>query len=416
MKTVYELAQAAKAASCEVALAACEEKNRIINAVADAILARADELLAANAEDLSRAEQNGIRPAMIDRLRLTNARIEAMAEGARQVAELDDPIGEVLEDRTLKNGIEVKKVRVPLGVIGIIFESRPNVTLDAAVLCLKSGNATVLRGGKEAISSNRAIVRVMRDAISACGMNPDVVCLIEDTDRSSATELMNAKGLIDVLIPRGGAGLIRSVVENARVPVIETGSGNCHLYIDCDADLKMGIEVLVNAKCSRPSVCNAVETVLVHEAVAENFLPAMAKALSEFNVELRACPKALEILGESAIAADDEDWMREYNDYILAVRVVSSLSDVCEHISRCGTMHSECIITENANTAEEFLNRVDAAAVYHNASTRFTDGFEFGLGAEIGISTQKMHARGPMGLKELTSYKYRITGNGQVRK
>ena len=416
MKTVYELAQAAKAASCEVALAACEEKNRIINAVADAILARADELLAANAEDLSRAEQNGIRPAMIDRLRLTNARIKAMAEGARLVAELADPIGEVLEDMTLKNGIEVKKVRVPLGVIGIIFESRPNVTLDAAVLCLKSGNATVLRGGKEAISSNRAIVRVMRDAISACGMNPDVVCLIEDTDRSSATELMNAKGLIDVLIPRGGAGLIRSVVENARVPVIETGSGNCHLYIDCDADLKMGIEVLVNAKCSRPSVCNAVETVLVHEAVAEKFLPAMADTLSEYSVELRACPKALAILGESAIAADDEDWMHEYNDYILAVRVVSSLSDACEHISRCGTMHSECIITENASTAEEFLNRVDAAAVYHNASTRFTDGFEFGLGAEIGISTQKMHARGPMGLKELTSYKYRITGNGQVRK
>lgn len=416
MKTVHELAKAAKAASCEVSLAACEEKNRIINAIADAILARADELLAANSEDLSRAEQNGIRPAMIDRLRLTNARIEAMAEGARQVAELDDPIGEVLENRTLKNGIEVKKVRVPLGVIGIIFESRPNVTLDAAVLCLKSGNATVLRGGKEAISSNRAIVRVMRDAISACGMNPDVVCLIEDTDRSSATELMNAKGLIDVLIPRGGAGLIRSVVENARVPVIETGSGNCHLYIDCDADPQMGIEVLVNAKCSRPSVCNAVETVLVHEAVAKEFLPAMAKALSEYNVELRACPKALEILGESAIAADDEDWMREYNDYILAVRIVSGLSDACAHIARYGTMHSECIITENTNTAEEFLNRVDAAAVYHNASTRFTDGFEFGLGAEIGISTQKMHARGPMGLKELTSYKYRITGNGQVRK
>ncbi len=416
MKTVHELAQAAKAASCEVALAACEEKNRIINAIADAILARSDELLAANSEDLSRAEQNGIRPAMIDRLRLTNARIDAMAEGARQVAELDDPIGEVLEKRTLKNGIEVKKVRVPLGVIGIIFESRPNVTLDAAVLCLKSGNATVLRGGKEAISSNRAIVRVMRDAISACGMNPDVVCLIEDTDRSSATELMNAKGLIDVLIPRGGAGLIRSVVENARVPVIETGSGNCHLYIDCDADPQMGIEVLVNAKCSRPSVCNAVETVLVHEAVAKEFLPAMAKALSEYNVELRACPNALEILGESAIAADDEDWMREYNDYILAVRIVSGLSDACAHIARYGTMHSECIITENTNTAEEFLNRVDAAAVYHNASTRFTDGFEFGLGAEIGISTQKMHARGPMGLKELTSYKYRITGNGQVRK
>ncbi len=416
MKSVHELAQAANAASCAVALASAQEKNRIINAIADAILKRADELLAANAEDLSRAEQNGIRPAMIDRLRLTDARIEAMAEGARQVAALDDPIGEILEERNLINGIEVKKVRVPLGVIGIIFESRPNVTLDAAVLCLKSGNATVLRGGKEAISSNRAIVSVMRDAISSCGMTPDVVCLIEDTDRSSATELMNAKGLIDVLIPRGGAGLIRSVVENARVPVIETGSGNCHLYVDRDANLKMGIEVLENAKCSRPSVCNAVETVLVHEAVAKEFLPAMAKALSEYNVELRACPKALEILGNSAVAADEDDWLQEYNDYILAVRIVDGLDSACEHIARCGTMHSECIITENAATAEEFLNRVDAAAVYHNASTRFTDGFEFGLGAEIGISTQKMHARGPMGLKELTSYKYRITGNGQVRK
>ncbi len=415
MKTVTELAQAAKAACPSIALASSAEKNRIICAIADAITAGADELIAANNIDLSRAEENGVRPAMLDRLRLDTARISAMAEGARQVAQLEDPIGEELENRTLKNGIQVSKVRVPLGVIGIIFESRPNVTLDAAVLCLKSGNATVLRGGKEAISSNKAIVKIMREAISRCGGDPNVICLVEDTERSSATELMNAKGLIDVLIPRGGAGLIRSVVENARVPVIETGSGNCHMYIDCDANIEMGISVLKNAKCSRPSVCNAVETVLVHRAVADEFLPKMAQALSEHSVELRACPESLKILGSIACAARDDDWATEYNDYILAVKIVDSVSQACRHIAQYGTMHSECIITDNLKTAEEFLNSVDAAAVYHNASTRFTDGFEFGLGAEIGISTQKMHARGPMGLKELTSYKYRIIGNGQIR-
>lgn len=415
MKSVTELAKAAKSAAPSIALASSEDKNKMICAIADAIIAGADELISANNIDLSRAEENGVRPAMLDRLRLDKARISAMAEGARQVAQLEDPIGEELENRTLKNGIQVSKVRVPLGVIGIIFESRPNVTLDAAVLCLKSGNSTVLRGGKEAIASNKAIVKIMRDAITSCGGNPDIVCLIEDTQRSSATELMNAKGLIDVLIPRGGAGLIRSVVENARVPVIETGSGNCHMYIDSDANLNMAVSVLKNAKCSRPSVCNAVETVLVNRAVAEAFLPQMAEALSECNVQLRACPDSLKILGTSAIAASDEDWATEYNDYILAVKLVDNVSQACEHIAQYGTMHSECIITENLKTAEEFLNSVDAAAVYHNASTRFTDGFEFGLGAEIGISTQKMHARGPMGLKELTSYKYRIVGNGQIR-
>lgn len=415
MKSVTELAKAAKFAAPSIALASSDDKNKMICAIADAITAGAEELISANNIDLSRAEENGVRPAMLDRLRLDKARISAMAEGARQVAQLEDPIGEELENRTLKNGIQVSKVRVPLGVIGIIFESRPNVTLDAAVLCLKSGNSTVLRGGKEAIASNKAIVKIMRDAIASCGGNPDIVCLIEDTQRSSATELMNAKGLIDVLIPRGGAGLIRSVVENARVPVIETGSGNCHMYIDSDADLNMAISVLKNAKCSRPSVCNAVETVLVNRAVAEAFLTQMAEALSEYNVQLRACPDSLKILGTLAIAASDDDWATEYNDYILAVKLVDNVSQACEHIAQYGTMHSECIITENLKTAEEFLNSVDAAAVYHNASTRFTDGFEFGLGAEIGISTQKMHARGPMGLKELTSYKYRIVGNGQIR-
>lgn len=414
MKTVKELALAAKAAAPKIGLASTQQKNAMILAIADAVCARADEILAANAEDLSRAEENGVRPAMIDRLRLTHERINAMAEGARQVADLDDPIGELLEERTLKNGIEIRKVRVPLGVIGIIFESRPNVTLDAAVLCLKSGNATVLRGGKEAIRSNMAITQVMRDAIASCGGDPDTVSLIEDTQRSSATELMNAKGLIDVLIPRGGAGLIKSVVENAKVPVIETGSGNCHLYVDKSADLSMAASVLKNAKCSRPSVCNAVETALVHQDIAREFLPMMAESLADCSVEIRGCEKTCEII-KGATPATDEDWMTEYNDYILAVRVVSDIHEAMEHIARCGTLHSEGIITDDANAAEVFLNGVDAAAVYHNVSTRFTDGFEFGLGAEIGISTQKMHARGPMGLKELTSYKYRITGNGQIR-
>lgn len=415
MKTVLELAQAAKAAAPALGLMQTEEKNRMILAIADALCDRAAEILAANEEDLSRAQDNGIREAMVDRLRLTHERIQAMAEGARQVAALPDPVGEILEQRTLKNGIQVQKVRVPMGVIGIIFESRPNVTLDAAVLCLKSGNATVLRGGKEAISSNRAIAQVMRDAMAAQGVNPDAVCLIEDISRSSATELMNMKGLVDVLIPRGGAGLIRSVVENARIPVIETGSGNCHLYIDRDADLDMGVSVLVNAKCSRPSVCNAVETVLVHAGIAAAYLPAMADALSTYHVELRGCERTRKILGGSVVPATEEDWATEYNDYILAVRVVDSLEEAMAHIARYGTMHSEGIITQNQKTAQQFLAGIDAAAVYHNASTRYTDGFEFGLGAEIGISTQKMHARGPMGLRELTSYKYLITGNGQIR-
>ena len=415
MRTVLELAQAAKAAALPMGLMSTQRKNQILLAIADALEENAQAILRENEKDLANAEKNGVRKAMIDRLSLTEARIAAMAEGARQVAALPDPVGEVMEERTLANGLHIRKVRVPLGVIGIIYESRPNVTLDAAVLCFKSGNATVLRGGKEAIFSNIAIAELMRGVIQKAGENPDAVCLIEDTTRASSTELMGMKGLVDVLIPRGGAGLIRSVVENAHVPVIETGAGNCHVYIDAAADLDMGVKILENAKCSRPSVCNAIETALVHKDVAAQFLPRMAQALQPSHVEIRGDERTCAVLGDAAVPATEEDYATEFNDYILAVRVVDSLEQAIEHINRYGTMHSECIVTEDAAAAQTFLASVDAAAVYHNASTRFTDGFEFGLGAEIGISTQKMHARGPMGLRELTSYKYIIDGTGQIR-
>ena len=414
MQTVHALCEAAKAASREVALLSTEKKNELLLAIADAVLAQKDRLIAENARDLAAARENGMRASLIDRLTLTPERIAAMAEGARAVAALPDPIGATLSEITRPNGLRITKVRVPLGVIGIIFESRPNVTLDAAVLCLKSGNATVLRGGKEAIFSNIAIASVMRDVLRAHGVSPDAICLIEDTARSSANELMNQKGLVDVLIPRGGAGLIRAVVENAHVPVIETGAGNCHLYVDRAADLAMAAEVLANAKCSRPSVCNAIETALVHRDVAAEFLPMLAQALAPYHVEIRGDAAVCKVLPEAKPATED-DWATEYNDFILAVRVVADVDEAIAHITRYGTMHSEAIITNDAQAAEKFLNSVDAAAVYVNASTRFTDGFEFGLGAEIGISTQKMHARGPMGLNELTSIKYLVRGTGQIR-
>lgn len=414
MQTVHALCEAAKSASRAAALLRTEEKNKILCDIADAIVAHEKDLISQNARDLAAARENGMRESMIDRLTLTPERIRAMAEGAREVAALPDPIGEVLTEITRPNGLSITKVRVPLGVIGIIFESRPNVTLDAAVLCLKSGNATVLRGGKEAIFSNIAIVSVMREVLRQNGVSPDTICLIEDTTRASSTELMNMKGLVDVLIPRGGAGLIRAVVENAHVPVIETGAGNCHLYVDRAANLKMAAEILTNAKCSRPSVCNAIETALIHSDVAEEFLPQLAKKLSSFHVEIRGDETVCRILPE-AHPADESDWSTEYNDYILAIRVVGGIDQAIEHITQYSTMHSEAIITEDAATAEKFLNSIDAAAVYVNASTRFTDGFEFGLGAEIGISTQKMHARGPMGLCELTSIKYLVHGTGQIR-
>ncbi len=414
MGSVELLAQKAKIASRKIAMLSTDKKNELICKIADALIARADEILAENKRDLDAAQENGVRPTMIDRLTLTQKRIEEMANGAREVALLPDPIGEILSERTLSSGVRLVQKRVPLGVIGIIYEARPNVTLDASVLCLKAGNATVLRGGKEAIFSNLAIAQVMRDVLKVSGVDENAICLVSDTSRDSANEMMSLKGLIDVLIPRGGAGLIQAVVKNSCVPVIETGAGNCHLYVDEAADLSIAANVLVNAKCSRPSVCNAVETLLVHEAVAQEFLPKAAAALSSYQVELRGCEKTCAILS-GIKKADEEDFATEYNDFILTVCVVPSLDAAIDHINRYGTMHSEAIITENTTAAEFFMNAVDAAAVYVNASTRFTDGFEFGLGAEIGISTQKMHARGPMGLREITSSKYYLFGNGQVR-
>jgi glutamate-5-semialdehyde dehydrogenase len=402
-------------AKYEAGLLSTEKKNEVLLACADDLVKLSDKLLSANEEDLRSAKDNGISEGMQDRLRLTKERIEAMSEGLRQVAELEDPIGEIMDEFERPNGLKLKKVRVPMGVIGIIFESRPNVTADAFALTFKSGNAVILKGGKEAIHSNIAIVEVLRGALLRCGVNPDVLQLIEDISRETTTRFMQLNEYVDVLIPRGGAGLIKAVVENSRIPVIETGTGNCHIYIDKDADLDKSVKILFNAKTQRISVCNAAESLLIHKDVAEKFLPALKKALDEKNVELRGDKETRDILGDCVVPATEEDYGKEYLDYILSVKTVESVDEAIAHINKYNTHHSECIVTENMETAERFLNGVDAACVYVNASTRFTDGFEFGFGAEIGISTQKLHARGPMGLKELTSYKYKIYGNGQVR-
>ena len=414
MEHLYELAGRVRQASKKLALYSTADKNRALAAIADALEQRSDEILAANAQDIAKAEENGVRPTMVDRLSLTPDRIRSMADGVRSVMALPDPIGEVMETVHRPNGMEIQKVRVPLGVIGIIYEARPNVTVDSAVLCLKSGNAAFLRGGKEAFQSNMALMAVMHDAMAEAGIDPNCVLLLDDTSHEIAREMMRLRGYIDVLIPRGGANLIRSVVENASVPVIETGTGNCHLYVDASADLAMAVEILFNGKCSRPSVCNALETVLVHRDVARDFLPAAKARLDAAQVEWRGCPETCAIL-PGIRPATEQDYIDEFNDYILAARVVDSLDQALEHIARYSTHHSECIVTRDASAAERFTREVDAAAVYVNASTRFTDGGEFGLGAEIGISTQKMHARGPMGLRELTSYKYLIHGDGQIR-
>ena len=390
------------------------KKTAALQAAARALLARQEELLAANRADVEAGEAAGMRDSLLDRLRLTESRIAGMAQALREVAEAPDPVGRVLSGEVRPNGLQIQKITVPLGVIGIIYEARPNVTSDAAGLCLKAGNAVILRGGKEAFRSNLAVAQVLRDALEESGLPADCVQLVEDTSRQSAQELMGLTGYLDVLIPRGGAGLIRSVKENARVPVIETGVGNCHVYVDKDADLDMAANIIYNAKCSRPSVCNAIETILVHQNVAEEALPTIQARLDEKQVELRGCEKAQAIL-PGIPPATEEDWATEYLDYILAVKVVASLEEALEHIARYSTGHSECIVTENYTAAQRFLNEVDAAAVYVNASTRFTDGGQFGLGAEIGISTQKLHARGPMGLEQLVSTKFLIRGSGQVR-
>ena len=382
--------------------------------MADEILRSAEAILAANAEDVAAARAKGTPEPLIDRLALTNARIEGMAKGIREVAALPDPVGRLLSGETLANGLRIEKRTVPFGVIGIIYEARPNVTGDAAALCFKAGSACILRGGSEAIRSNMAIANAMRRGLENAGVDADALILIEDTSRETASALMRLNAYLDLLIPRGGAGLIRSVVENATVPVIETGVGNCHTYVEKSADIAMAAEIVFNAKTSRPSVCNAMESLLVDESIAETALPVIAERIAAKNVEIRGCEKTCAIL-KDARAAAEADYATEFLDYILAVKVVSGLDEALAHIAKYSTHHSECIVTGDYAAAERFANEVDAAAVYVNASTRFTDGGEFGLGAEIGISTQKLHARGPMGLNQLVSHKYVIRGNGQVR-
>ena len=410
---VYDLCMRAKAHSATLARARTEVKNQALCTFAQLLRDNTAAILAANEKDLANAKENGVKDTMLDRLRLTDARIEGMAKGAEDIARLDDPVGKG-DCWTRPNCLTIRRVRVPMGVVGVIFEARPNVAADVAALCIKSGNAVVLRGGKEAIQSNRAIVKLARRALAESGLAAEAVQLIENTTRASSEALMQMRGLIDVLVPRGGKGLIRAVVDNARVPVIETGAGNCHLYVHADADLSMALDIAVNAKISRPSVCNACETILVNEAVAEKFLPMLKEAMDAHHCEIRGCERTREILPD-VTPATEEDWDTEYNDLILAVKVVDQLAEAVGHINRYGTGHSETIVTNDLSAAEYFQSAVDAAAVYVNASTRFTDGGEFGFGAELGISTQKLHARGPMGLTALTTEKYLVNGNGQVR-
>ena len=408
-------ALAAKQASQAASLLSTKEKNDALTAISRILVQQADSVLEANAIDLAQAKENGMPTVMQDRLLLTRERIEGIASSVLDVVKLADPIGQVVEGYRTVNGLNIQRVRVPMGVIGIIFESRPNVTVDAAVLCLKAGSAVLLRGGKEAFRSNLAFVRLMQQALEECGLPKELIQLVEDTSRETATKMMKLNGLLDVLIPRGGAGLIRSCVENATVPVIETGTGNCHIYVDASADLEMAVNIVFNAKTSRPSVCNAAESLLVHRDVADTFLPMCQKKLAEKNVEIRGCEETCKILGDLAVPATEEDYGKEFLDYIISCKVVGSVEEAIWHINRYSTGHSECIVTKDLDSADQFTAAVDSAAVYVNASTRFTDGGEFGLGAEIGISTQKLHARGPMGLKELTTVKYVIRGNGQIR-
>lgn len=414
MTVIENMGKKAKDASRVLATAGAL-KNKALNAVADALIDNTDKIVKANDIDLENGKAAGLTPSLLDRLKLGSDRIKSMAEGVRKVALINDPVGTVVSGYTTDNGMEITKVKVPLGVIGIIYEARPNVTADAAALCLKAGNAVILRGGKEAINSNKAIAEIMRTAVESAGLPIDSIQLIEDTSRQSSVELMNLSDYLDVLIPRGGAGLIRAVVEQAKVPVIETGVGNCHVYVDESADIQMVADIIYNAKTSRPSVCNAIETILVHKNIAEKALPAIKKELDKKNVEIRGCDKTREILGDSVTPATDDDYETEFLDYILACKVVDSIDGAIAHIAKYSSGHSECIVTKDYDSANKFTSSVDSAAVYVNASTRFTDGGEFGLGAEIGISTQKLHARGPMGVNELTSTKFIIKGSGQVR-
>lgn len=414
MSMVEDLCRCAHAVRLAVQELNTETKNAALRNAADALEQHAGEILEANNADLVQARENGMKKSMVDRLTLTKERIAQMAKGLRQVADLPDPVGEVLDNFTRPSGIRIRKVRVPFGVIGIIYESRPNVTADAFALTFKSGNAVVLKGGSDAICSNTAITKVLRDSLTASGVPADAVNLIESTDRKDTAEFLTMRDYVDVMIPRGSAGLIRMVVENSRIPVIETGSGNCHIYVDKDADLDKAIPIIINAKTQRTGVCNAAESLVVHRDIMDRFMPRFAEAMREHHVRLHADDESRPFL-PGAAPATEEDFAKEYLDLDLSVKTVGSVQEAIDHINRYHTQHSDCIITENKEVADLFLRLVDSACVYVNASTRFTDGFEFGFGAEIGISTQKLHARGPMGLKELTSYKYLITGDGQIR-
>lgn len=415
MNYIEELGERAKKAKFSISGASTIIKNKALEEIAYSLRKNVDNIIKENKRDIDTARQNGMNESLVDRLMLDEKRINSIADACTELTSLDDPVGIVESGSVRPNGLRITKIRVPLGVIGIIYEARPNVTVDAGALCLKAGNAVILRGGKEAFNSNRCLADIMRKAISRVGLSEDVIQLVEDTSRESAVCMMKCNKYIDVLIPRGGAGLINAVVQNATVPVIETGTGNCHVYVDASADLKMAVNIVDNGKTQRPSVCNAIETVLVNKNVAEEFLPMMKARLDEHHVELRGCRITRRILGDSVKVATEEDWATEFLDYILAVKVVEDTAEAIEHISTYSTGHSECIVTSSLVAAEEFQRQVDAAAVYVNASTRFTDGGMFGLGAEIGISTQKLHARGPMGLRELTTNKFLINGNGQIR-
>ena len=398
-----------------LAVADTGKKNSALAEISRALIENSDKIIEANQKDLTAAKENGMSVSMQDRLMLNEDRIKGIASAVDELIKLEDPIGKVDNGSVRPNGMRITKIRVPMGVIGMIYESRPNVTADAATLCLKTGNAVILRGGKEAYNSNKCICEIMRDAVEKAGFPKDIIQFVDDTTREVTTELMKCDKYLDLLIPRGGAGLIKAVTKNATVPVIETGTGNCHLYVDESADIEMAVNITDNAKTQRPSVCNAIETLLVHKNIAEKFLPAVKKKLDEHNVEIRGCAETKRILGDCVVPATEEDYATEFGDYIIAVRVVDDISQAIEHIAEYSTGHSECIVTNDLSNANKFKSEVDSACVYVNASTRFTDGGMFGFGAEIGISTQKLHARGPMGLYEITTNKYLIDGNGQVR-
>lgn len=415
MSYTEELGKRAKAAEAAAAGASTSQKNSALAAISKALLANKELIIAENAKDIAAAKANGMTEAKQDRLKLDEKRIEGIAKGVDELIALADPIGEIIGGGVRPNGLQIIKTRVPLGVIGIIFESRPNVTVDAAALCLKAGNVVILKGGKEAINSNICLGNIMRKAVEEAGLPADMIQVVDKTDRETTTEIMRLNGYVDVIIPRGSANLIQAVVQNATVPVIETGAGNCHVYVDASADLDMAVEITDNAKTQRPSVCNAIESLLVHRDIADRFLPLIAERFKEHNVKLYGCDRTIAILGDTVEKATETEYATEFNDFIIAIKVVDDIDEAIAHIRKYSTKHSECIVTRDLESAQKFQKQVDAAAVYVNASTRFTDGGEFGFGAEIGISTQKLHARGPMGLSELTTVKYLISGNGQIR-